>query len=293
MHFKNVKGILSSTNGMNLYRGCLHGCIYCDSRSECYCMDHDFEDVEVKANALELLENNLKRKRSKCMLATGSMSDPYIPLENELKHVRKALELAYKYGFGFTLITKSNRVLRDLDLLTAINNKTKCVVQMTLTTCDENLCKKIEPNVSTTKERVAVLKKLHEAGIPTVVWLCPILPFINDTKENIKGILDYCIEAKVYGIICFDMGVTLRKGNREYFYQQLDCLFPGMKEKYIKTYGVKYQLNSPNNNELMQLFHQTCQANGIVHDNNQIFDYLKKYENKHENIQLSLFDDIE
>ena len=293
MHFKNVKGILSSTNGMNLYRGCLHGCIYCDSRSECYCMDHDFEDVEVKANALELLENNLKRKRSKCMLATGSMSDPYIPLENELKHVRKALELAYKYGFGFTLITKSNRVLRDLDLLTAINNKTKCVVQMTLTTCDENLCKKIEPNVSTTKERVAVLKKLHEAGIPTVVWLCPILPFINDTKENIKGILDYCIEAKVYGIICFGMGVTLRKGNREYFYQQLDRLFPGMKERYIKTYGVKYQLNSPNNNELMQLFHQTCQANGIVHDNNQIFDYLKKYENKHENIQLSLFDDIE
>ena len=293
MHFKNVKGILSSTNGMNLYRGCLHGCIYCDSKSECYCMDHDFEDVEVKANALELLENNLKRKRSKCMLATGSMSDPYIPLENELKHVRKALELAYKYGFGFTLITKSNRVLRDLDLLTAINNKTKCVVQMTLTTCDENLCKKIEPNVSTTKERVAVLKKLHEAGIPTVVWLCPILPFINDTKENIKGILDYCIEAKVYGIICFGMGVTLRKGNREYFYQQLDYLFPGMKEKYIKTYGVKYQLNSPNNNELMQLFHQTCQANGIVHDNNQIFDYLKKYENKHENIQLSLFDDIE
>ena len=293
MHFKNVKGILSSTNGMNLYRGCLHGCIYCDSRSECYCMDHDFEDVEVKANALELLENNLKRKRSKCMLATGSMSDPYIPLENELKHVRKALELAYKYGFGFTLITKSNRVLRDLDLLTAINNKTECVVQMTLTTCDENLCKKIEPNVSTTKERVAVLKKLHEAGIPTVVWLCPILPFINDTKENIKGILDYCIEAKVYGIICFGMGVTLRKGNREYFYQQLDHLFPGMKEKYIKTYGVKYQLNSPNNNELMQLFHQTCQANGIVHDNNQIFDYLKKYENKHENIQLSLFDDIE
>lgn len=293
MHFKNVKGILSSTNGMNLYRGCLHGCIYCDSRSECYCMDHDFEDVEVKANALELLENNLKRKRSKCMLATGSMSDPYIPLENELKHVRKALELAYKYGFGFTLITKSNRVLRDLDLLTAINNKTKCVVQMTLTTCDENLCKKIEPNVSTTKERVAVLKKLHEAGIPTVVWLCPILPFINDTKENIKGILDYCIEAKVYGIICFGMGVTLRKGNREYFYQQLDYLFPGMKEKYVKTYGVKYQLNSPNNNELMQLFHQTCQANGIVHDNNQIFDYLKKYEKKHENIQLSLFDDIE
>lgn len=202
------------------------------------------------------------------------------------------MELAYKYGFGFTLITKSNRVLRDLDLLTAINNKTKCVVQMTLTTCDEDLYKKIEPNVCTTKEQVATLKKLHEVGIPTVVWLCPILPFINDTKENIKGILDYCIEAKVYGIICFGMGVTLRQGNREYFYQQLDHLFPNMKEKYIKTYGMKYQLNSPNNNELMKLFHQTCQDNGIVHDNNQIFAYLKKFENKHEVIQLSLFDDI-
>ena len=142
MHFKNVKGILSSSNNMNLYRGCLHGCIYCDSRSKCYHMEHDFEDIEIKANAIELLENTLKRKRRKCMLSTGAMTDPYIPLENEIKNVRKALSLAYQYGFGFTLITKSNRVLRDLDLLKAINEKTKCVVQMTLTTYDEDLCKK-------------------------------------------------------------------------------------------------------------------------------------------------------
>ena len=183
MHLKKVKGILSSSNGMNLYRGCTHGCIYCDSRSKCYHMEHAFEDVEVKENAIVLLENALKRKRLKCMLSTGSMTDPYIPLEDEFSSVRKALSLAYKYGFGFTLITKSNRVLKDLDLLKAINDKTKCVVQMTLTTYDEDLCKKIEPNVSTTKERVEALKKLHDAGIPTVVWLCPILPFINDTEE--------------------------------------------------------------------------------------------------------------
>lgn len=292
MHFKKAKGILSSSNGMNLYRGCTHGCIYCDSRSKCYHMDHDFEDIEIKENAIELLESALRRKRSKCMLGTGSMTDPYIPLEDEIGNVRKALSLAYQYGFGFTLITKSARVLRDLDLLKAINDKTKCVVQMTLTTCDEDLCRKIEPNVSTTQERAAVLRTLRDAGIPTVVWLCPILPFINDTEGNIRGILDYCIEAKVYGIICFGMGMTLREGNREYFYRQLDQLFPYMKEKYIRTYGTQYQLNSPNNDMLMKLFHQICEDNGIVHDNAQIFEYLHKFEEKNKAVQLSLFDII-
>lgn len=252
-------------------------------------MEHEFEDIEVKENAIELLENTLKRKRMKCMLGTGSMTDPYIPLESQLGNVRKALSLANQYGFGFTLITKSDRVLQDLDLLKAINDKTKCVIQMTLTTYDEDLCRKIEPYVSTTKERVAVLKKLHEAGIPTVVWLSPILPFINDTEENIKGIIRYCIEAKVKGIICFGMGLTLREGNREYFYEQLDKLFPHMKEKYIQTYGMNYMINSPNHTRLMKLFHQLCEENGIMHDNKTIFDYLNKFEEKHENIQLSLF----
>lgn len=290
MHFVNVKGILSAKNGMNLYRGCSHGCIYCDSRSKCYHIEHDFEDIEIKENAIELLENALKRKRKKCMLGTGSMTDPYIPLESKIGNVRKALALANQYGFGFTLITKSNRVLRDLDLLKAINDKTKCVVQMTLTTYDEELCKKIEPNVCTTKERVEALKKLHEAGIPTVVWLCPILPFINDTEENIRGILEYCIEAKVYGIICFGMGLTLREGNREYFYSQLDRLFPHMKEKYMRTYGTQYQINSLKNHELMQLFHQVCEDNHIIHDNAKIFEYLSVFEEKNSPVQLNLFD---
>ncbi|MCI8429346.1 MAG: radical SAM protein [Lachnospiraceae bacterium] len=290
MHFVNAKSILSAKNGMNLYRGCSHGCIYCDSRSTCYHMEHDFEDIEIKANAIELLEHALKRKRAKCMLGTGSMTDPYIPLESKIGNVRKALALADQYGFGFTLITKSDRVLRDLDLLKSINDKTKCVVQMTLTTCDENLCRKIEPNVSTTKERVEALKRLHEAGIPTVVWLCPVLPFINDTEENIRGILKYCTEAKVYGVICFGMGMTLREGNREYFYSRLDRLFPHMKEKYMRIYGTQYQISSPKNNELMKLFHQICEDNGIVHDNSKLFEYLSCFEEKNSPVQLSLFD---
>lgn len=290
MHFVNAKSILSAKNGMNLYRGCSHGCIYCDSRSKCYHMDHAFEDIEVKENAIELLEDALRRKRSKCMLGTGSMTDPYIPLEKEIGNVRKALSLADQYGFGFTLITKSDRVLRDLDLLKAINNKTKCVVQMTLTTYDEDLCKKIEPNVSTTRERTAVLQKLRDAGIPTVVWLSPILPFINDTEENIRGILEYCIEAKVYGIICFGMGMTLREGNREYFYSQLDRLFPHLKEKYIRTYGTQYQISSPRNGMLMKIFHQLCEDNGILHDNDRIFEYLYSFEEKSQYVQLNLLD---
>ena len=214
MHFVQAKGILSPYNGMNLYRGCLHGCIYCDSRSSCYQMDHPFEDVEVKENALALLEGELRKKRRPCMIATGSMSDPYLPLEEQLQLTRGALELALRFGFGFTLITKSARVLRDLDLLQAINERTKCVVQMTLTTYDEALCRKLEPNVSTTRERVEALMRLREAGIPTVVWLCPILPFLNDTEENIRGVLTYCAEAGVRGVVCFGMGLTLREGSR-------------------------------------------------------------------------------
>lgn len=288
MHYVTAKSILSASNGMNLYRGCTHGCIYCDSRSRCYHMNHAFEDIEVKENALELLEDSLKRKRKKCMIGTGAMTDPYIPVEKEIQYVRKSLLLAEKYGFGFTLITKSAQVLRDLDILKRINEKTKCVVQMTLTTYDETLCRKLEPNVSTTRERFEALKILQKEGIPTVVWLCPILPFINDTEENLLGILNYCAEAKVYGIINFGMGMTLREGNREYFYRQLDRGFLGLKEKYIRYYGNQYVLSSPNEKRLIEIFNRICDKYNMVHDNNQIFEYLRTYEEKEE--QLSLFD---
>ena len=290
MHYKTVKGILSSSNGMNLYRGCQHGCIYCDSRSKCYNIDHAFEDIEVKENALELLEDALRRKRQRCMIGTGAMTDPYIPIEEKLEYTRRALLLIEKYGFGITVHTKSDRVLRDLDILKRISNSTKAVVQMTLTTADEKLCKIIEPNVSTTKERVRALRILHDEGIPTVVWLCPILPLLNDTAENISEILNMCIDTGVRGVLCFNMGLTLREGNREYFYRQLDRSFPGLKEKYIRMYGNNYEINSPNDVRLMALFRETCRNNGIMHDHRQIFAYLNQFEDKNEGQQLSLWD---
>ena len=289
MHYVKVKGILSPSNGMNLYRGCSHGCIYCDSRSKCYQMNHDFEDIEVKENALELLEAALRRKRKRCMIGTGAMTDPYIPLEKNLGYTRKALLLIEKYGFGVALQTKSDLVLRDLDILRQINEKTKAVVQMTLTTADEKLCRIIEPNVSTTNERFEALKALRDAGIPTVVWLCPVLPFINDTEENIRTILGMCVEAGVRGVLCFGMGLTLREGNREYFYRQLDIHFPRLKERYIREYGNNYMVDSPRSTELMRLFHRICEENGILHSNDQIFEYLRKFEEKNAAEQLCLW----
>ena len=236
MHYTTVKTILSPKNGMNLYRGCTHGCIYCDSRSKIYNINHTFEDIAVKENGLDLLKKALKNKKEKVMIGTGSMSDPYMPIEKRLKYSQSALKLIYKYGHGFTCITKSDLILRDIDLLKKINEKSKAVIQMTLTTADEELCKILEPNVCTTKRRVEVLKKLNEENIPTIVWLCPILPFINDNEENINKIIDYCIESNVKGIFCFEMGMTLREGNREYFYENLDKYFPNLKNKYIKHY---------------------------------------------------------
>lgn len=287
MHFVEAKGILSSQNGMNIYRGCTHGCIYCDSRSTCYNMKHAFEDIEVKQNAPQLLEQTLRSKRKKCMIGTGAMSDPYMHCEESLKLTRKCLEIIDRYEFGVAIQTKSDRILRDLELLKRINEKAKCVVQMTLTTYDEALCKIIEPNVCTTKRRFEVLKILRDNGIPTIVWISPILPFINDTKENLEGILEYCIKAKVYGIICFGMGVTLREGDREYFYEALDRYFPGMRKKYHQKYRYAYEIPSENQRELMKILHETCKENNIVCDINQCFSYLHEFPEKYE--QMSLF----
>lgn len=288
MHFVEAKGILSSNNGMNIYRGCTHGCIYCDSRSKCYGFKHEFEDIEVKINAPQLLEKALKSKRKKCMIGTGAMCDPYLHIEENLKLTRKCLELIDQYEYGVAVQTKSTRVLRDMDLLKSINDKTKAVVQMTMTTYDETLCKILEPNVSTTKERFETLLQFKEAGIPTVVWLTPILPFINDTEENIRGILEYCVEAGVKGIICFGMGVTLRDGDREYFYKALDKHFPGIKNKYIGTYGNAYDIQSPNNEKLLEIFKEVCVKNGMIYQIKECFQYLHEFPQKYE--QMSLLD---
>lgn len=289
MHLVDAKGILSAQNGMNLYRGCVHGCIYCDSRSRCYRIDHPFENVEVKRNALELLDAALRKKRRRGMLSTGAMTDPYIPEEEIFGLTRGAIQLALRHGFGFTLQTKSTRVLRDLPLLHELNARTRCVVQMTLTTSDEALCRRIEPNVSATLERARALQTLADAGIPTVAWLTPILPFINDTPENLLAVLRLLKDAGVRGVIFFGAGLTLREGSREYFYAQLDRLFPGLKERYARTYGLRYEIPSPDNDRLCRLFHDFCESNNLMHDNDQIFAYLHNFPDPPSD-QLSLFD---
>ena len=289
MHYVKAKGLLSNNNGMNIYRGCEHGCIYCDSRSRCYNMNHAFEDIEVKINAPELLEQALKHKRKRCMIGTGSMSDPYMPLEKELKLTRKCLEIIDKYNFGFTLITKSDLVLRDLDLLKKINEKTKCVVQMTITTFDDELCRIIEPNVCVTSRRIEVLKILHENNIPTIVWMTPILPFINDNEENIMNILKACKKAGVYGFMTFGIGLTLREGDREYYYEKLDSYFPGLKNRYIRKYGNSYELKVPDEERLYKLLTSYCTANNIEYRPDRLFKYLYTFKDKICGEEVSLF----
>jgi DNA repair photolyase len=253
-------------------------------------MTHDFEDVEIKINAPVLLEEALRRKRKKCMIGTGAMSDPYMPLPENLDNIRQCLEIIEKRGFGLSIQTKSNLIVRDLDLLKKINENLKCVVAITLTTYDEDLCKILEPNVSTTKERFEVLKIMRDNGIKTIVWLSPVLPFINDTRENIEGILRYCVEAKVYGILCFNMGLTLREGDREYYYEKLDQHFPGLKEKYQRKYGFSYELLSDNNRDLMKMLDETCRQNNINCKADELFAYMRSTGEEKKPVQLDLFE---
>ena len=289
MHFVNAKTILSAQNGMNIYRGCTHGCVYCDAQSECYQMKHAFADVEVKQNAPELLRNALSKKRKKCMIGTGAMSDPYMHCEEKLMLTRKCLQIIDELGFGLAIQTKSDRILRDIDILQSINDKAKCVVQTTLTTFNDNLTKLIEPNVCNTKERYLMLKQMQARNIPAVVWISPILPFINDTEENLRGLLNYCFDAGVKGIICFGFGTTMRAGSREPFYAALDKHFPQLKQRYIDTYGYAYNCASPNNDKLMRLLNEQCDKYGVMRDIDKVFAYLHDLPER--NKQTSLFDD--
>ena len=291
MHYVQAKGILTGSGGrcgMNIYRGCSHGCIYCDSRSRCYQFTHPFEDIEVKQNAPELLERALRGKRKKCMIGTGAMSDPYMHCEEQLRLTRRCLEIIRNYGFGAAVQTKSDRILQDIDLLDEINRSAKCVVQMTLTTWDDKLCSILEPNVCRTKRRIEVLEEMRKRGIPTVVWLTPILPFINDTEENVTAILNECVRTGVKGVIDFGMGLTLRDGDREYFYAALDKHFPGMKERYVRRYGNAYVLPSPNAEKLTEIFRRICRENGILSTPEECFRYLNELPDKYP--QMSLFD---
>jgi len=287
-HYADYKTIISPQNGMNLYRGCTHGCIYCDSRSLCYQINHDFEDIEVKRNAPRILEEQLRKKRSPCMISTGSMCDSYIHLEEELQITRQCLILIEKYGFGVSVLTKSARILRDLDILKAINKNAKCVVQITLTTYDEDLCRVIEPNVSTTRERFHVLEIMRDVGIPTAVWICPVLPFINDTEKNLRGLMDYCVKAKIRGLASFCFGTTMRDGSRDYFYKCLDKSFPDVKQKYIEKFGNEYACYSDGGLQLRALTKEICKTHGILYKHEALSAELYNFPQRAQ--QLSLFD---
>ena len=286
MHKVQAKSILSQSNGINIYRGCTHGCIYCDSRSVCYGMTHEFTDIEVKENAPQLLEAALRSKRKRCMIGTGAMCDPYLHAEKELRLTRQCLELIKRYDFGAAVQTKSDLVLRDIYLLEQINRSTKAVVQMTLTTCDEQLCRIIEPNVCGTHRRFEVLCEMKKAGIPTVVWMCPILPYINDTEENILGIVDYAARAGCFGILSFGIGMTLHDGDRQYYYAALDRHFPALKERYIREYGAAYEIPSPRAGELWELFVSACERAGLEYRTERIFAYLHEFPERE---QLTLW----
>ena len=216
------------------------------------------------------------------------MCDPYMHCENDLLLTRRCLEIIDRYGFGLAIQTKSDRILRDLDLLKSINKKSKCVVQMTLTTADDSLCRIIEPNVCETSRRIEVLDIMRDEGIPAVVWLSPFLPYINDTMENFSSLMKSCIQADVRGIICFGIGTTIRDGDREYFYAALDRHFPGLKQKYIETYGNAYECLSDNHEALIGIFHEECEKRSVLHDIGEIFAYMQQFPQE-DGGQLSLF----
>lgn len=269
---------------MNIYKGCSHGCIYCDSRSECYRVK-DFGTVKPKENALLIIEKELKAKRMKGVVGTGAMTDPYNPLEKKLQLSRDALQLIKKYGFGVGITTKSDLVIRDIDVLTEIKKENDVIVNMTVTAADDDLSKKIEPHVATSGERFAAIKKLSEAGIFAGILLMPVLPFIEDNKENIGGIIRKAKEAGAKYIYAA-FGVTQRAGQREYFHKKLDETFPGMKEKYEKTFGDKYNCESPHAKELYTFFKEECLKHGLLY---KMADIIKAYKKGPRKIQESLF----
>lgn len=292
MHYKEVKAILSPQNGLNVYRGCSYSCVFCDARSNCHRMDHEFDDIEVKAHAVDMLEYALKKKRTKSMIQIGASSEPYIPLEEELQLVRRCLNQIERFDFGLVLYTHSTLALRDIDILDKINRKTKCIVIVRLSTSDDALAKQMEADTSLPSERLMLMKKLTARGITVIVRLAPILPFINDSLENIQELLSYCEQANVYGILTDKMCPVLREGNRERFYQQLYKKFPDIYDRYEEVYGDEKTLKTENYDAIMTYIRETCEAHGIQYDKEELLRFTREYKNKTIGTQLSLFDMI-
>lgn len=297
MEFISAKTILSgysqkntwfgSHYNMNIYKGCCHGCIYCDSRSGCYGVDN-FDRVRAKKDALDVIERELKSKRKKGVIATGAMSDPYNPFEKEYQLTRGALKLIKQFGFGVAITTKSDLILRDIDLLKEIAERSPVLIKITITARDEALCRKIEQGVAASSKRFAVLKELADEGLFVGVLLMPVLPFITDTQENISQILEISHD-KGAKFIYPAFGVTLRDNQRDWYYKKLDENFPGVKEKYIKNYGNSYQCSSPYAKKLWEAFHTQCSHLGMLYKMEDIIKgYKGSYESQH--TQISLFE---
>jgi DNA repair photolyase len=246
---------------MNLYRGCQHQCIYCDSRSECYQIE-DFRDVLVKVNAIDLLERELSHKRIKGPIGTGSMSDPYLPAELQYNLTGQALQVIARHGFPVHMITKSDLVLKDLDTLVEIN-RVHAAVCFTITTADDNLGKKLEPGAPLVSDRFRAMQCLAVCGIPVGVTLMPVLPFIEDNPENITAIVEHAAEHGASFIIPW-FGMSMRDRQRAYYYDQLDRLFPGLRLKYEQRFGDRYSCPARNASELGRLFNELCTQNGIA-----------------------------
>ena len=282
---KNGQFWFGNDYNMNLYRGCPHGCIYCDSRSSCYHVD-DFDRVRVKKNALALLEKQLRSKRKKGVVGIGAMSDTYNPFEKNYEITRGALKLLDQYHFGVSLETKSDLIVRDLDLFLKINQHSDVILKMTITCYQDELSKIIEPHVCVSSQRFQAIRQLSEAGLFCGVLMTPLLPFINDTEENIKEIVKMSYEAGAKFVYTY-FGVTLRENQRDYYYDQLDQYFPEIKEKYIKRYGLKYQCQSKNIKHLRYVFIKECEKYGLLYKMDDIINAYKKSNTKIE--QLSLF----
>lgn len=294
MEYISAKTIISSyaennnwfgnNYNMNIYKGCCHGCIYCDSRSQCYGVE-DFDKVRAKNNALEIIAKELKSKRRTGIVGTGAMSDPYNPFEKNYCLTRGALELINRYGFGIAIATKSDLITRDIDILKLIQSHSPVITKITITSCDDNLCSIIEPNVAVASKRFEAIKKLSDNEIFTGVLLMPVLPFIEDNEENIKGIINLAHKNGAK-FIYPAFGVTLRQNQRERYYKKLDEHFPGLKQKYINQYGNSYQCPSPKAKKLWYLLKQECESLGMLY---KMKDIINAYKQWYRYSQISLF----
>lgn len=290
MHYKEVKAILSPQNGLNIYRGCSYDCMFCDARSACHRLDHAFDDIEVKDHAVDMLENTLKKKRTRSMIQIGASSEPYLPLEQELQLIRRCLNQIERFDFGLVLHTKSLLALRDMDVLTKIHRKTKCVVVVRVFTHDGTLSERLEPGTASPEERFSLIRTFAEQGIPVIANISPILPYINDSEDGMRQLLEACVDAGVYGVLTDKMCPVLREGNKDRFYQKLYKRFPEVYDQYENEFANEKSLKTKKQTALMKIIREVCESHDVQYDKEELLRFTREYKNKTVGTQLSLFD---